>query len=400
MTSLKHSSVVRKLSKSVNSELSRVAKLPSPWIVADMDSTLIKKERGEYPDLNASPVKQHLIHWLTSGGHLLVVTSDEGHSPFKQLIGQIPSQLRSSVILATGEGAVLYKHSKKYNTFIEDLDYQNNYHPGLPSPLIAVDVACELKRDFMFAAYDNRALLEQVAPESRKLSYETLFKSMNGINELKELLTNEYLCSLGVLPNFRGSCIWKNDNAIPKGWDGKRNVNKKTTAVNCGINGETKIIEEQSEELPEPPKPIRRCTTLWVLGIGQHLSSSTFITEEYRQQLQSVGITAESAPNSIMFKNSICNKALPIGYLYSKTLQNNSVAFGDNPKGNDAPMTKYVDQGMPFVSVSSYLHETPCNCHHVGGLEHGTALCLEYMNAIRDQHMNEEEEDPLNNPKL
>lgn len=69
------------LSKAVRIELDRIATLPSPWIIADMDSTLIRKERGMYPDLNDSPVKPHLLRWLQSGGHLLVVTSDEGHRP-------------------------------------------------------------------------------------------------------------------------------------------------------------------------------------------------------------------------------------------------------------------------------------------------------------------------------
>ena len=28
-----------------------------PWVVADMDSTLIRKDVGEWPDLDASPAK-------------------------------------------------------------------------------------------------------------------------------------------------------------------------------------------------------------------------------------------------------------------------------------------------------------------------------------------------------
>ena len=40
------------------------------------------------PGLDTSPVRPHLFAWLESGGSLLVVTSDDGHRPWRQLLGQ------------------------------------------------------------------------------------------------------------------------------------------------------------------------------------------------------------------------------------------------------------------------------------------------------------------------
>jgi hypothetical protein len=52
-----------------------------------------------------------------------------------------------------------------------------------------------------------------------------------------------------------------------------------------------------------------------------------------------------------------------------------AVAFGDNPSGNDEPLTRFGAQGMPFVSVGE---DTPEHLlsNHVGGFEFGTALVI------------------------
>lgn len=62
-----------------------------------------------------------------------------------------------------------------------------------------------------------------------------------------------------------------------------------------------------------------------------------------------------------------------------------AIAFGDNPAGNDAPLTKFVARGMPFISVAASLDATPepLQSMHVGHLEHGTAACIELMNQAR-----------------
>ena len=80
------------------------------WIVADMDSTLIRKEGNIYGDLNASPCCKPLLSFLKAGGSLLVVTSDDGYRPFTQMWDQIPIEFRSTgqVWISTGDGAALF----------------------------------------------------------------------------------------------------------------------------------------------------------------------------------------------------------------------------------------------------------------------------------------------------
>merc|ERR1712217_391627 len=64
-----------------------------------------------------------------------------------------------------------------------------------------------------------------------------------------------------------------------------------------------------------------------------------------------------------------------------------AIAFGDNPAGNDRPLTFFEEQGMPFVSVnpdSSDLPTEECKANHVGGFEAGTAVVInELRNAMR-----------------
>ena len=372
------------LSHALRHELARVARRTSPYIVADMDSTLIQKARNVWGDLNASPVKPHLLEWLSNGGRLLIVTSDEGHRPFHQMLGQIPPDLRRNVVMCLGEGAVLYSHSASQNTFVEDHAYCQDNSPGLPFPEQAIPIACDLKREFMCAAYDDRTLLQQCHPTSRKESYELLFEGVADAEELKQLLTNDFLMNKGGLPGFRGSCLWSNASRIPKGWDDG----------NDGENSKKKKKKNGADKDVDNKQPAR-WTTLWILGIGQALSER-FI-KRYRDRFTALGIHVSAAPNSIFLKNQMCSKALPIEYMWDD-LQHNSVAFGDNPKGNDLPMTLFDGcvemegggsgdhpKGMPFVSVSGDVEETPMELrkYYVGGLETGTALCLKYMNEVR-----------------
>ena len=395
------------LSKAVRIELERVAILPKPWIVADMDSTLIRKERGVYPDLNDSPCKSPLIQWLKTGGQLLVVTSDEGHRPFRQLLGQIPIELRHSIKLAAGEGAAMYIYNEELQTYVEDLQYLKQTQPSLPSPVQAISIACEIKRDFMLSAYLDRTLLKQVTPESRKISYKTLFNSTENLETLKNIMTNEYMLKMGALPKFRGSMIWRNNSKIPKGWDpdqkkkekkGQASQNEKetkqssvslspstTTTTSTSTSTTTSASNSKSNNNTTNNTEIR-WTTMWILGIGNSVSKQ-FITAKCQDQLSALGISAEIAPNSILLKNKDCSKALPIEYSFN-FLKDNAIAFGDNPKGNDLPMTKFGDRGLPFVSVAVTMEDTPKNVQHlfVGGLENGTADCLTYMNQIREEH--------------
>ena len=54
----------------------------------------------------------------------------------------------------------------------------------------------------MLSAYLDRTLLKQVTPESRKISYKTLFNSTENLETLKNIMTNEYMLKMGALPKF------------------------------------------------------------------------------------------------------------------------------------------------------------------------------------------------------
>ena len=58
----------------------------APWIVADMDKTLVDKRRDSYPSFSESPCFEPMQKWFELGGNLLVVTSDDGHRPFRQSV--------------------------------------------------------------------------------------------------------------------------------------------------------------------------------------------------------------------------------------------------------------------------------------------------------------------------
>jgi hypothetical protein len=138
-------------------ECKRVAVLEHPWIIADMDSTLLRKSPGEWPDFEESdrdddnPVRLPLFTWLRSGGSLLVVTSDDGHRPWRQLLRQVPVELRGSVLLSTADGAVL--SSLQDGKYTEETSYWGGAlmdkgvgSTGLPASDLTTEIACEMKR--------------------------------------------------------------------------------------------------------------------------------------------------------------------------------------------------------------------------------------------------------------
>jgi len=90
-------------------------------------------------------------------------------------------------------------------------------------------------------------------------------------------------------------------------------------------------------------------------------------------------LSISAAPNTVCIKNASVDKALPLQYLSrQKELDlSRSVAFGDNPAGNDAPLASFAE--MPFFSVARSIDETPPGVPHVGGLEFGTAVVLDRL---------------------
>ena len=111
----------------------------------------------------------------------------------------------------------------------------------------------------------------------------------------------------------------------------------------------------------------------------------------FEPRLAALGYEASAAPNTVCLKNSTASKALPVQWLAGLAGDRarnpelslaHAVAFGDNPMGNDQPLTLFADHGMPFVSVASHAaleqQALPPGLAslHVGGLEHGSAAVL------------------------
>ena len=94
------------------------------WIVADMDSTLLRKELGVNGDLDNSPCRAPLFEWLQQGGSVCVVTSDDGFRPFTQMWEQIPAELRADgrVAISTSDGAALFRGGPA-GEVVEDVAY-------------------------------------------------------------------------------------------------------------------------------------------------------------------------------------------------------------------------------------------------------------------------------------
>lgn len=373
------------ISAAVRAQLARVAAAAAGagkrggkgglWICADMDSTLIKKVRGEYPDLNASPCRAPLLRFLGLGGRLLVVTSDEGHRPFRQLLAQIePAALRRRVILSVGDGCLIYRaldsksgsgdsDDASSSEFVLDQDYLATHRPLLPDPKRVMAIARDITVDFLTQCAKNRELLTSIRPASRQKCYSAVVAHVGPHaprERMAEYLTEQRCAGRGELPEgFRGTAIWRNVARPrgPSGWAGYGTG---------GGGGGSNMASDQ-------------ITTLWCLGIRSDLGPR--LVAPYREELASLGVAAEIAPNSILLKNAAVDKGTAIRHLAANgTIDLTcALAIGDNPTGNDAPLTKFREAGMPFLSVASGgPSATPAEIRdlHVGGLELGTAECL------------------------
>ena len=87
---------------------------------------------------------------------------------------------------------------------------------------------------------------------------------------------------------------------------------------------------------------------------------------------------------------------MAIRYLVNQSkLSSLGSGFGDNPEGT-YPADRFVNEGMPFISVAKTRAETPSSVHHVGGQEHGTARCLDILCDEREKYIVEGAEDSAN----
>jgi hypothetical protein len=351
----------------VAAECQRIAQLPHPWLVADMDSTLLRKSPGEWPDLEDSPVRLPLFTWLRSGGSLLVVTSDDGHRPWRALLGQIPEQLHGNVVLSTADGAVLSslhrgEYTEEHAYWSCALHDKGVTSTGLPSADVTTEVACKIKRDFLADCMSSPELLATVSPDWRQEGYAAILARFSSPAELRNALTTDEMLSMNALMP-RGSLVWRNKAGKPDFWqvqsdaEYRRLRDEQAAAEKARKKGQG----QQASSAAEEP----RWTNAFVLGMN-HKVSQPYI-DRYAEELSSLGAVASAAPNSVLVKNAFMHKGVPVQYMCaSGRLEfRSAIAFGDNPSGNDGPLAQCTDDTgytLPFVSVASTLG---AQAHHM-----------------------------------
>lgn len=191
------------------------------WIVADMDSTLIRKERSVYGMLDDSPCRGPLLEWLGKGGSLCVVTSDDGWRPFEQLWKQIPAALRVRVYMSTSDGAALFRGNAQ-GTPEEDTQYWTVAQGGIqaehvdPLMRLAHAMHCSLLQDCL----DDRAHRDEylkLLSAKDATAMTALLAEASQAGSVEAVLPVERLTRpSGVLS--RGAMIWRNQAGPMSGW--------------------------------------------------------------------------------------------------------------------------------------------------------------------------------------
>lgn len=301
------------------------------WLVADMDGTLIgapgyKKE----PTLAESVAKEAIFDWLRSGGYLLVLTSCETKRTIERFADHIPKDLNEALmqkrlLLATNGGAVIsYFDGARWT---EDSNFQLL---ALATPIAITDEGQLLDRavavinDFYKALRENDKLI----PDALKTRYAAI------IDIAKNKHPHDFtLAELATL----------NSDIVPRIEIRKAENNKVVQIAVIGI-------------------PVDLGYDVSKLALGPNL------------EMVKIGVTHEINLKGV-------DKALPIRWLqgdcqlkigYPKFDIAKSVAVGDRPNHNDAPLTKAVGA---FVSVCENNTPAYIPSHvtlRIGGNQEGT----------------------------
>ena len=351
------------------------------WLVADMDSTLIRKERGVYGTLDDSPCRAPLLEWLRRGGSLCVVTSDDGWRPFEQLWNQLPAELRVRVSISTSDGAALFRGDAEGRPQ-EDERYWRLAQGGIKEdavqPLMAIahEMHCGLLNDCLADRTQRDAYLGLLSSKDAA-AIGALLDEADNMGDVASVLSPErQTMPGGVLA--RGALVWRNQAGPVGGW--KRDPK----FVRIPAKGQ----EWNFVASVAATQPGAKYTNCFLMCFPRAISGKYI--ERFAPRLAALGCVASAAPNSVCLKSTTANKALPIEWLAgsfpgSSAVELNlerSVAFGDNPCGND-PLTIFAERGMRFVSVADGAGgeglPLALQPFHVGGLEAGTARVLQRL---------------------
>lgn len=316
------------------------------WIVADMDGTLIKAPSyKKEPTLDESSAKGAIFDWLRAGGCMLVTTSCETARTIERFAKYIPDDLvealvQKRLLLATNGGAVVsYFDGIRWT---EDKNFQDH---AVQSPIVITN---------------ESSLLEGAV-----------------------IVINSF---------YRD--IRENETIIPE------NLRKKYSAIieiakNHPVDFELEELKTLNSDIV-PRIEIRRASNhsvvqIAVIGIPAEINYnvSKLGLDAANQELCRVGLTHEVNVKGV-------DKALPIRWLqeervekmgYPKFDREKSVAVGDRPYHNDAPLTRSVGA---FVSVCEYdtSHYIPTHVTlKIGGNEEGTKkLILELLRKAEEFH--------------
>lgn len=363
-----------------------------------MDDTLIHKPKGAYnrkdTSLRTSPCFQPLLRWLCGGGYLVVVTADDGIRPFKALWNDVPVELRGRLMIATSDGAALFRcaNQKIPGDVKEDLEFRaflaerlKRVEEGVTTanvgemPEEVVEAARQMLLEFL-DDFETDPQLRLRLPRTLAEQYETLLQSVKTANEsLRRVLSIERLASPGqVLP--RVTMLWRNQTGPITKWvrEGP------PTGPWYGYYGKSAYY-----------------SSLWLSGLPK--SVSVKYVSKLNKVLLPMGFIASSAPRSVCIKRTTVNKGTVVEYLESRPelqfTRSRAIAFGDNPLGNDKPLTLLSD--LPFVNVAPFTDTKAHQYHvpaggggvddttrtregvwHVGGCEHGTARVFEHLLAL------------------
>lgn len=318
------------------------------WIVADMDGTLVgapgyQKE----PTLDESIAKEVIFNWLRAGGHLLVTTGGETQRTHDRFTRFLPKDLENALIerrllIATNGGAVVsYFDGEHWN---EDPNYQNS---ALESRIalskedenLILDNAANTINDFYQALRDNPSMI----PEDLKKKYKAI---------------NEIACSKHPFDFILEELVTLDSNIVPR----------------------IEIRRAETNEIVQ----------ICIIGIPADLNyDDSKLNLDSFENLHKckVGVTIE-----INFKG--VDKALPVRWLekgqqnYPGLIGEKSVAIGDRPTHNDAPLTTAVGA---FVSVCEYDSPNYIPTHvtkKIGHNEEGTKRLLENL-LIKANEFNE-----------
>jgi hypothetical protein len=331
------------------------------WIVADMDGTLIgapgyKKE----PTLEQSAAKEDIFNWLRAGGQLLVLTGCETERTISRFARFIPQDLNRALIerrllFGTNGGSVLCYYDG--SRWTEDVNFLNTAIDGKIA-ISQQDVKCIVEQGreainrFYKTLYDDPQYIADRLPESQAKNFNSIIKiaseNPNGFSE-EELTT----LNPDVVPRIE---VRKAENA---------------NVVQIALIGIPVDLNYDISDLRLKEKP----------GI----------------KLSKVGMTHEINVTGV-------DKALIVRWLqeeraekigYPKFQKEKSLAVGDRPNHNDAPLTTAVGS---FVSVCERDNPQYIPEHvklKIGKNEAGTAELLRRLLLKAEEFLKNDDRQPV-----